>query len=129
MKKFRPIVILIFVSTIFICCEETTSPAIEHAEVFQVHLQGGFEQTHVQLELDEFRVFNDTITTGSILSVAAIVRLDVFQGNHKLRVIINYSIDEEKTFFVGDSLYVAVSYDSYKKDISFREQTKPFLYR
>jgi hypothetical protein len=126
--KSQVLIILFFV-LIFTCCEKVTEPESKQAEVFEIHLQFGFNNNPVHVEFDGNQVFDDTISTGSILAFAEIIPFDVRQGNHHLRAVVNTTIEAETTLVVGDSLYVAVKYNTDQKYIYFRAQTWPFPYR
>ena len=125
------IVLVLFVSLLFVSCEDenVTSSESTSAEIFEIHLQTWFENNPVQVKFDNEIIFDDTISTGSILAYASIISLDVTQGEHNIQVIVNDSIQGDTTLTIGDSLYVAVNYNSDQKEIGFYTQNEPFAYK
>ena len=123
------VLIILFLSLIFTFCKNGTEPERKKAEVFEIWLESGFQNNSVQIEFDGNLVFGDTVSTDSIFLVGAIIPLDVIQGSHHLRVVVNTSCDADTTLKVGDSLYVAVNYNRNPQKIYFYAQTRPVMYR
>ena len=124
-------VLVLFFSLLVVSCEDenVTGSESKNAEIFEIHLQTWFENNPVQVKFDNEIIFDDTISTGSILAYASIISLDVTQGEHYIQVIVNDSIQGDTTLTIGDSLYVAVNYNSDQKEIGFYTQNEPFAYK
>jgi hypothetical protein len=128
MKHVLICCILVIVS--FACKKDaTTAPQAIPATVFQIHLQGWFSKTPVNVYIDQSQVFADTISTGYIIAVAAIIPVQINQGVHTLGVTIPNSVSKDTSFTISDSLYTGVNYNLEKAMISYHFQRKPFVYR
>ena len=128
MKALAP---LLVASVIHFACTDggTTQPELPMAEVFEIHLQTWFSNTPVAISVDQGRVFNDTVTTGSSLAVAAIIPVHLTQGVHRLNVTVAGTVSKDTTFTISDSLFVGVGYDMNTETITYRFQRNRFPYR
>ena len=113
----------------FYSCNNNVEPTNQDvADLFQIHLQGWFSNTPVKVRLDYSQIFIDTVTTGSIIAVAAIIPAKVYKGTHFLSVTAD-SITNDTTFTITDTLYIGVNYSSTNSRITYRFQHYPFGYR
>ncbi len=128
-KTKLSVFLVLFFSFLFIKCEDGTEPKTKQAEIFQIHLQTEFKNNYVRVKFDQENVFDDTVSTNSNMSYAAIISLDVSQGQHYIQVLVDNDIQGDTTLIVGDSLYVLVRFDNSKKIIDFSTRKKPFPYR
>ena len=111
------------------CATNTTEAQPSNtANEFQVHLQAWYAQTPVTVAIDNVQAFADTISTGSIIGVAAIVSPKVTNGTHSLRVTIANSISKDTTFTIQDTLYISANYNSQNSQITYYFTRNRFLY-
>lgn len=101
----------------------------EPTDLFEVHLQRWYNDTPIEVRIDNTQIFNDTVTTGYILALAKIIPFNINKGTHTLSVKIADSISSETTFTISDTLYIAVNYNSTTSEIAFIIQKNPFYYR
>jgi hypothetical protein len=97
--------------------------------VVQIHLQSGFSHTPVRVSVDFSQVFADTVTTGLVLAVAAIIPVQVVNGPHLLNVTVADSIAKGTTSTIADTLHIGVNYNATSSRISYAFQRQPFYYR
>jgi hypothetical protein len=92
-------------------------------------LQSWFSETPVKVMVDNFQVFADTITTGSILAFSAIILVQVSQVTHGLIFSAANSVSNDTTFRITDTLYIGVNYNKLTSKIRYVFQDRPFYYR
>ena len=126
MRYFLSLALLLSIAA----CDSTGTDDVNKGEpaAFSVHLQTHYSNTPVQVELDGETVFNDTVSTDYVLGLATSFPLDIKQGEHRLHATVNGRIEASKTFTVGDTLNVAVNYDSDREQIVFSSSEEPYLY-
>ncbi len=110
-------------------CANPTESASTPANVCQIHLQNGLNHTPVTVNVDYTQVFSDTVTSGRILALAAIISLPISNGPHMLSITVADSTTQDTTFAVADSLYIGVNYDATTSRILCVFQRQPFYYR
>jgi hypothetical protein len=111
------------------CNSSTEAPPATIAQVCQIHLQSGFSHTPVRVSIDFSQVFSDTVTSGIIAPVAAIIPVQVYNGTHLLNVTVPNSVSKDTMFTIADSLYIGVNYDATTPRITYHFQRLPFYYR
>jgi hypothetical protein len=111
------------------CNSSTEAPPPGLADVCAIHLQSGFFHTPVRVSVDFSRVFEDTVATGLVLAVAAIIPVQVFNGPHLLNVTVAGSVSKDTTFTIADTLYIGVNYDATTSRIAYSFRRMPFYYR
>jgi hypothetical protein len=99
------------------------------ADVCAIHLQSGFFHAPVRVSVDFSQVFEDTVTTGLALAVAAVIPVQVFNGPHLLNVTVAGSVSKDTTFTIADTLYIGVNYDATTSRIAYSFRRMPFYYR
>lgn len=120
------LIILLFING---CDNNVDTNKAEPADHLQVDLQTWFLNVNVKVSIDNSIVFNDTVTTGSILAYAAIIPINITKGKHSLKVTVENTITNESTFTIDDTLYVGVHYSATNSNITFDFQKEPFPYR
>ena len=120
------LIVLFFINS---CDNNVDANEKEPADHFQIDLQTWFSNVKVKVSVDNSIVFDDTVTTGSILAYAAIIPVDINKGTHSLKVTVDNSITKESTFSINDTLYVGVNYSAINSNITFDFQNEPFPYR
>jgi hypothetical protein len=111
--------LLLILFFIYGCDNNVDTNKAEPADHFQVDLQTWFSNVNVKVSIDNSIVFNDTVTTGSILAYAAIIPIDINKGTHSLKVTVENSITNESTFTINDTLYVGVHYSATNSNVTF----------
>lgn len=126
MRYFLSLALLLSIAA----CDSTGADDVNEGEpaAFSVHLQTHYSNTPVQIELDGETVFDDTVSTNYVLSLATFFPVDIKQGEHRLHATVNGRIEASKTFTVGDTLNVAVNYDPDREQIVFSSREEPYLY-
>ncbi len=107
----------------------TSQPQSIAADEFRIDLQWGFSNTPVVVFVDQNQVFTDTVWTLPFDPLAAIIPVQVNRGMHSLSVTIPKRVSKDTSFFIYDTLYIGVSYDSAKGLISYIFRRQPFGYR
>ena len=75
-------------------------------------------------------VFDGTISTDPILTLAEIVKIPTTVGTHTISVFVNDQARADTTFDVRDVVYVGVDYEVRAEDkIGFTVRNEPFTYR
>ena len=120
------LLILFFINS---CDNNVDTNKPEPADHFQVDLQTWFSNVKVKVSVDNNIVFDDTVTTGSILAYAAIIPVELNKGLHSLMVTVDNSLIKDTTFTINDTLYVGVNYSVASSKITFTFQHQPFPYR
>lgn len=128
-KYYSALFLFLLVFSFYSCNNNVDSNNQEIANLFQIHLQGGFSNTPVKVNVDYSQTFNDTVTTGSIIAVAAIIPVDIYKGTHLLKVTIADSITKDTTFTINDTLYIGVNYSPSTSNITYNFRHTPFPYR
>lgn len=128
MIKYFPALFLLFAFSFYSCNNDVGPVNQEFADLFQIHLQNGFSNTPVKVRVDYSQVFFDTVSTGYVLSVAAIIPVKIRKGTHFLSVTAG-STTSNTTFTIADTLYIGVNYSSTNSRITYRFQQYPFGYR
>lgn len=129
-KYFYSIIILfLIVMAINSCDNNIDASKPEPANHFQIDLQTWFSNTQVKILIDNSIVFNDTVTTGSILAYAAIIPVKINKGSHLLKITVDNTISKDTIFTITDSLYVGVDFSATNSNIMFDFQYQPFPYR
>lgn len=108
-------------------CKSKISNELSNQDI-EIHLQGWFSDTPVEVYLDNSSVFLDTVSTGSIIAVAMIIPMNISEGKHKLRVKVGDSVESEEVFEIESTLFIGVNYDSTERKILFSLQKEPFIY-
>ena len=105
------------------CSEDTISVGID--------VQSFFNQDIVQITIDNKEVLNRKLQTGNILAVCSDGRINVnlTEGNHVIKIIINNLTTKTETFLLTKALYVGVNYNEQTKEISLIYSDHPFGYR
>jgi hypothetical protein len=130
-KQYFKIISGLFVIMMFqLGCDTNTTGAqpTGMANEFQIHLQTWYAQTPVIVAIDNVQVFSDTISTGSIIGIAAVVSPKVTNGTHSLRVTIANAISKDTTFTIQDTLYISANYNSQNSQIIYYFTRNRFLY-
>jgi len=128
-KYYSALILLLLVISLYSCNNNVDSTDQEIADLFQIHLQSWFSNTPVKVRVDYSQIFVDTVTTGSIIAVAAIIPVEIYRGTHFLSVTVADSITNDTTFSINDTLYIGVNYSSTTSRITYRFQQYPFGYR
>ncbi len=117
--------------TLLLACndEGTAPPQAPPADLFRIHLQGGFSNTPVLVSIDRKQIFQDVVTTLPSISLATVVPVEVTQGTHRLAVTAAGVHSGDSTFTILDTLFVGVNYNATAGTIHYRFQRKPFVYR
>ena len=111
---------------LFGCSSKVPNESSKHN--FEIHLQSWFSNTPVKVFFDDSLVLEDTVSTGSIIGIAKIIPMNISEGKHKLRITANGSAEYEEIFEINSTLYVGVSYESARSNISFIFQNEQFYY-
>lgn len=131
-KTLKLFTLLLLALYFYLSCERPTNTEDEItkdrklAEKFEIHLQHHFNDTHIYFEIDEKRVFDGTVTTNYITSLAAIIAPEILAGSHHLRVLIDVT-EADTTFTVQDTLIIGVTYDSSAAKIKYKFYKPPNL--
>ncbi|MGH7449812.1 MAG: hypothetical protein ACRENG_00550 [bacterium] len=93
-------------------CENSINrPAISiNKENFEIHLQYHFRGERVRIEIDGQTLFDKAVETNYVLSLAEIIKLEMPEGRHQIKVVVNDSEEQETTFELDCKLYIGVRY-------------------
>lgn len=120
--------LFIIITLVAGCSDDVNSTNTEPTEQLRIDLQSGYSDTQVKIFLDNYTVFDDKVSTNDVVSVAAIIPLEVNAGTHYLKVTVNNLLTKETLFTIGDALYIGVNYSSSNLNIMFNFSDSAFLY-
>jgi hypothetical protein len=124
MKKI--ILSIFLVSTLFTACRKNNGPAAEFD--LGVDIQSSFKEDHVQVFIDDQKLFNSLATTNDVLSLASSIGTTNTEGRHTIKVVVNDSTIVSETFEQQSNLYIGVNYDPELKNVAFRYSLTRFAY-
>jgi hypothetical protein len=105
MRKLLPLAaVLMFTFGATTGCDDSTAPA---SQVFEIHVQGGFDRTWVYFELDGQRLLNGNLTTDETIGLATIVQASASPGLHTTRVLADLA-EQTAQFELRSYQYVLV---------------------
>jgi hypothetical protein len=103
--------LLICAATLPACEHSTKNPAISAGkENLEVHLQYHYRGERVRVEIDGQTIFNKAVETNYVLSLAEIIKLEVSEGRHQIKAVVNGSDEKKTTFDLDGKLYIGVRY-------------------
>jgi hypothetical protein len=119
-RQFRFISILLVLISAISCVKKqesntdifsaTTVQSEDLAKMFEIHLQHGFENSPMKIWLDGEGIYNKTINTNYVLSLAEIKRINIKKGLHNLKC----SVEQQEintNFFIQDTLVIGIYKD------------------
>jgi len=110
---------------LFTACRKTSNPAVFD---LGVHLQGGFDQDHVEVFIDNQPLLKAGVTTELSLGVAKAISTTATEGNHSLKIIVNGSDIKTESFSQSNNLYIGVQYNKSTKKIETVYSLRPYAY-
>ena len=120
--------LFIIITLVAGCSDDVNSTNTEPTEQLRIDLQSGYSDTQVKIFLDNYTVFDDKVSTNDVVSVAAIIPLEVNAGTHYLKVTVNNLLTKETLFTIGDKLYIGVNYSPSNLNVMFNFSDSAFLY-
>lgn len=94
----------------------------------EIHLQTGFSETLVWVNVDGSEVFHGCVTTGRVLAYAAIIPVRVEGPWHHVAVSTGDRALAEADFGTGTP-YIGVQYDPATREVSWNPSKDRFHYR
>ncbi len=79
-------------------------------QAFEIHLNNNFDNDRVHVEIDGKVIFDERITTDYVWSLAEIVKLKRPMGTHHIKIVVNGSEEEKRTFELDRLLFIHVRY-------------------
>lgn len=128
-KNYSALFLLLLVISFYNCNNNVDTTNQEIANIFEIHLQGGFSYTPVKVRVDYSQIFSDTVTTIPALEVADIIPAQIYKGTHSLSITVADSITNDTTFTINDTLYIGVNYSPTTFRITYNFRHLPFRYR
>ena len=126
-KKMQPVLGFLAIVIILGCGSDDCT--LRPERILEVHLQTGFVDTPVRVEVDETLVLDARITTGTVLAFAAIVPVAVNDTRHLLGVQVDSLAIAVTEILVSETPYVGVCYDEAERAVTFVPSAQPFVYR
>ncbi len=77
---------------------------------FEVHLNNGFDDDRVRVEIDGQTVFDERVTTDDVWSLAEVLKLQRPEGTHHIRAVVNGSEEGAASFELDRELFIHVRY-------------------
>jgi hypothetical protein len=79
-------------------------------ENLEIHLQYHYRGERVRIEIDGQTLFNKVVETNYALSLAEIIKLEMPEGRHQIKAVVNGSEERKTTFDLDGKLYIGVRY-------------------
>jgi hypothetical protein len=118
MKKTIILLVSVFTAVLASCTGNRITNA-ENVEYLRIDFQHGYNKSITILYVDNQNVFEDTLTTRDVLSLARQEQIIITKGVHKIRCVIENS-SADTTFNVPDSLVIGIYKDYQTSKVGFR---------
>ncbi len=123
----------VFLATLIFCCGLASCKkkcGCEGANSFPVHfdLQETYEHAMVRIEVDGREVYHDTATTNHALGLALRTTDTLACGSHDLKVVVSNRDSGATSFSVKSEVFIGVSHDFQKGNVSFDVSEDAFNY-
>jgi len=79
-------------------------------QAVEVHLQTQFRGEQIRVDIDGQKLFGQAVTTNDVLGLAEIIKLEMLQGRHEIKIIINGRFQQKASFKLDCKLYIGVTY-------------------
>jgi hypothetical protein len=105
-----------------------TSCKDEEEYTVGIDLTNSYNQDEVKVILDGKILLDESLQSNHSTGFAKILRVEKTEGNHTLKVIVNGTVQNEKSFSVKDDLYIFVNYNPATQKIIFKSADQPVFY-
>ena len=118
---------LLFACIALLCaCDSSVSKSPENN--LHIHLQGGFNQTPVQVLLNGELVYDEIVTTDNALGLAGGASFLTQSRLHMVEVRVAHDLLWQEVLITRSPLYLGVNFREDTNEIRVEKSRRPYLY-